>query len=323
MVAAGCACADIDRSATSDEAAGALAEKSPRADLVSCPATPVHLKVLYWLKERQAEDGSWGEGDGKVASTALATAAFLSACETPASSDRFVLSGAQGQHPVAKACDWLVRFVNAAEAQGDSRRSSSIDMPLIALALAEAYGASRNQNLKRPAILCLRKVVDACSAVGEDAKDKDTLDLAMWSSLALRAAKSARLEVYRRDQVLTRLEAILEKADYDSDGYYGGLQRLRYANVKDHRNWVDWIKEHQRAFLESFVDAGRTAGGVGIGYCRFPPSSAKSTGFGAVADSALWVMGLQIAAERTLPLLPDNGKTNEIGNVEVPVHIDL
>jgi len=45
------------------------------------------LKSLNWLQSKQNKDGTWGSGENKDVLTALATLAFISRNETPASEE--------------------------------------------------------------------------------------------------------------------------------------------------------------------------------------------------------------------------------------------
>ena len=288
---------------------------------------PSSINVLCWLKGQQAEDGGWGDVAGeRVAVTSLAILAFLESAEYPCSYNykRFGVI----DHPVAKACGFLLRCDQLKRADMKSKRpgESLLNLPLAAFALAETYGMTYNQSLKEPAQRLLAQVV-ACDY---DAKDGESRDLAIWAALALRAAKYAKIDVDGRDERLTRLENALAKFDYATLGYYGDLRRFRvayrrYASRNDEVAWVEWKQGIRKTFRDSFVETGKTADGrIRLGYCKFPSKSPDSTGLGAVADSALVVMKDEIGGNgrRNLPCVEDSESavsTNEVDCITVEI----
>jgi len=311
-----------------ESATGLPPEDSDTRNVVRQPSS---INVLYWLREQQAEDGGWGDVAGeRVAVTSLATLAFLVSGEYPGSNsgnNQFGLSA--NDHPVAKACGFLSRCDQLKRTDLKRKRpgESSLNLPLAAFALAETYGMTKNPNVKESAQRLLSQVVD-CEY---DSKDGESRNLTMWSALALRAAKYARIEVDGRDESLERLENALAQFDSATLGYYGDLLRFRtafrrYAERNDEVAWVEWKKGIRKTFRDSFVETGKTSNGIRLGYCKFPSESPDSTGFGAVADSALVVMKDEIGGNgrRNLPV-NDNSpcavSTNVVDRIAVEVDI--
>ena len=288
---------------------------------------PAALNVLCWLQEQQAEDGGWGDVAGeRAAVTSLGILAFLASGESPCCNGNHNLFGVSAcDHPVAKACEFLSRCDQLKETGLEHKclGRSPLNLPLAAFALAETYGMTRNPAVKESAQRLLARVA-SCDC---DVQDGESRDPAMWSALALRAAKYARIEVDSLDERLKRLESALEQCNYEASGYYGDLRRFRAAfgpsaDKSDMAAWVEWKKAVRKTFRDSFVETGTTPDGRLVGYCRLPAESPDSTGLGAVADSALVVMKDAIGGNgrRNLPVF-DNPSTNGADCVEVEVDI--
>lgn len=291
---------------------------------------PSSINVLYWLQEQQADDGGWGDVAGeRVAVTSLAILAFLKSGECPGSYSCYKFGESANDHPVAKACEFLSRCdqLKNADVKTMHHGESSLNLPLAAFALAETYGIAKNPNVKESAQRLLPQVV----ACGHDAKDGGSRDLAIWSALALRAAKYARIEVDGRDECLERLEKALLQFDHATLGYYGDLRRFRAAYRRcaaknDMDAWAEWKKGIRKTFRDSFVETGKASDGIRLGYCKFPSGSPESTGLGAVADSALFVMKDEIGGNGRRNLSFDDNSagavsTNGVDGIAVEVDI--
>ena len=291
---------------------------------------PSSINILYWLQEQQAEDGGWGDVAGeRVAVTSLAILAFLKSGEYPGCNSCHKFGEAANDHPVAKACEFLSRRdqLKNTEVKAAHHGGTSLNLPLAALALAETYDMTKNPNVKESAQQLLLRIV-ACDY---DAKEGESLDLAMWSALALRAAKYARIRVDGRDESLEHIENVIEQGEHVTLGYYGDLQRFRAAfgrcaSKNDMEAWVEWKKGVRKTFRAAFVETGKTPDGIRLGYCKFPSGSPESTGLGAVADSALFVMKDEIGGNgrRNLPFIDlsaGTGSTN--GVVDIAVEVDI
>lgn len=298
------------------------------SDVRNVVRQPSSINVLYWLREQQADDGGWGDAAGeRVAVTSLAILAFLNSGEYPGSYSCHKFG--ESVHPVVKAYEFLSRCdqLKKADVKAIHHGESMLNLPLAAFALTETYGITKNPNAKESAQQLLPRIV-ACDY---DAKDGESRDLAMWSALALRAAKYARIEVDGRDESLERLEKALSQFDHATLGYYGDLRRFRAAYRRcaaknDMDAWAEWKKGIRKTFRDSFVETGKASDGIRLGYCKFPSESPESTGLGAVADSALFVMKDEIGGNgrRNLPFddnSPGAVSTNRMECIAVEVDI--
>ena len=300
------------------------------SDVRNVVRQPSSINVLYWLREQQANDGGWGDVAGeRVAVTSLAILAFLKSGEYPGGNSCYNFGVSANDHPVARAYEFLSRCdqLNNAEVKDIHHGESSLNLALAAFALADTYDMTKNPNVKESAQQLFPRIV-ACDY---DAKDGESRDLAMWTALALRAAKYARIRVDGLDESLEHIENVIAQGEHVTLGYYGELQRFRAAFGRcaaknDMDAWVEWKKGIRKTFRDSFVETGMAPDGIRLGYCKFPSESPESTGLGAVADSALFVMKDEIGGNgrRNLPFddnSPGAVSTNRMECIAVEVDI--
>ncbi len=175
-------------------------------------------KALKWLKENQNDDGSWGVfPESRYAFTALATLAFLAHGETPQSQDY--------GPTIVKALKKMVRWVE--EADNYVGPGDTYSHPVVAYALAEAYGITRIPMLKasmekavdvvvsninkngsysywydRVPRIQRRDPVTGLMPNGDTPQPPCDLSFAGWNYQALKAALSAGCELPGLDQAI-------------------------------------------------------------------------------------------------------------------------
>ena len=295
-------------------------------------AVDTKTKVLYWLKAHQCKDGSWQDGDNPAASTALAVLAYLSRGEFPGRTKEFGVSAAD--HPVALASEYLVGYVGKlAAAQGKMAPQDETALPIVARALAETYGMTKNPNLKEAAIESMKLVVERNQKLSDEAKSVGSLDAVVWSALALEAGKWAKIPVEGLVECHAGLTNYLARCDCDENSYYDGLRkfkaamrRVNYEKIKKEIDaWQRWIKTKIQDCNVALVvepSGGKTGR---RGYFDFPASSPNSTGLGATADSALAVLELMIGGGgmRWLPNIEDGPAEPEDDPDFQPVAVDI
>ena len=96
---------------------------------------------LDWLAKQQKEDGRWEETAGPIAHTGLAMLCYYGygASHTPES---------PYEETLAKAVEWMIKKVGPeGQLMGGGRM---YDQAIGTLALAEAYGVSKDERIKRP-----------------------------------------------------------------------------------------------------------------------------------------------------------------------------
>ena len=151
------------------------------------------LKGLYWLRDHQNDDGSWGEGAiDKAALTGLALLALLAHGETPSSTDF--------GPAVLKAIKKLVEFLgpNADKVPGGYRHG------IVMYALAESYAVTKIPMLEDVLNKGMTKLIKGQSSLGSfnygynnkpipecGNKPRPDLSVAGWNYQALKAAFAA------------------------------------------------------------------------------------------------------------------------------------
>ena len=152
------------------------------------------LAALRWLAQHQADDGSWKVGPSPAAGTALATLAFLGRGFT---GDRGEFSRA-----INNALTFLVGCLGD---DGFVKEKNMYAQGAVTLALAEAYGLTRNPKIQAAleravaANLAAQRVTKAVGQRGGwrytlTAADSDT-SVSGWMIMGLKSAKLAGLEI--------------------------------------------------------------------------------------------------------------------------------
>jgi len=192
-------------------------------------------KALKWLKDNQNEDGTWGVyAESRYAFTALAALAFLAHGETPASQDY--------GPTVIKALKAMIAWTDRAGSYyigpGDT-----YSHPVVAYALAEAYGITKIPMLKasmdktmdfivnnmnkngsysywydRVPRVMRRDPVTGLMPKGDSPQPPSDLSFAGWNYQALKAALSAGCEIPGLEQAIDNAVKGLKTHCDEKDG---------------------------------------------------------------------------------------------------------
>jgi hypothetical protein len=163
------------------------------------------LRALRWLKKNQSPDGSWGSN--KAAMTALALLTYLAHGDTPASEE------------FGDTVERAIRFlVEAQESNGrfKGRDGHDYTQPIVAYALAEAWGMTKIPMVKTAAVKAIEIVAKGQNASGSfdyglkpGGTGRDDLSYAAWCVQALKAASIAGLE-YDVPEIKTAMERAIK-----------------------------------------------------------------------------------------------------------------
>ena len=222
------------------------------------------LKALRWLKHTQNSDGSWN-GPSGPAVTGFAVLSYLAHNEVPGRSREFGPT-------VERAVEYLAGSVTL-DAAGNATGVKGMDgnqyaFPIAAYALAEAYGMTRNPNIKEATEKCLARIIDGQSSTGgwdykfDRSSNRDDTSLGGWCIQALKAGRMAGLRPDGIDVCIKKAIGCLKKRAYSDklgfkytamDKGNGGLagvgclamQLLGYGREPEVRNALnvmrDWL----------------------------------------------------------------------------------
>ncbi len=193
------------------------------------------LKVLWWLKDQQSKNGSWDKEGNALANTALAVLTYLAHGEYPGSSSPYKKDFGP---VVLNAVKYLIGRVkqtpNGVRMEGSDDNEYAF---LIATyALCEAYGMTRNPDIKDVAYLCLDRIVKGQSATGgweyklDRESTRDDLSFAGWALQALKAGKMAGLEPKGLDVCIKKAVRCLQTRNFKPHGGF-------HYTAEDNYNW--------------------------------------------------------------------------------------
>ena len=155
------------------------------------------IRALRWLKAVQNEDGSWPQN--KVAMTGLAILAFLAHGETPGNSPEF-------GETVQRGIEFLLSHQRE-DGLFTIRDANNYSHPIATYALCEAFGMTRNPNIRDAADRALDHIIRGQHPSGgwdynmrQSARD-DTSYMG-WCAQALKAAQMA--DFYHDPEALER-----------------------------------------------------------------------------------------------------------------------
>ena len=181
------------------------------------------MKVLWWLKAHQNQDGSWGGGN-KIANTALAILTYLAHGEFPGSPSPYK----RDFGPVVQsAIDYLLTHLNPEKEQTakfNPTDGHEYSFLIATYALCEAYGMTKNPNCKEAAERCLKRIVDNQSSTGgwdynlNKNSTRDDLSYAGWAIQALKAGKMAGLHPEGLQTAINKAINCLKKRSYSKSG---------------------------------------------------------------------------------------------------------
>ena len=181
------------------------------------------MRSLRWLKAVQNEDGSWPQN--KVAMTGLAILAFLAHGETPGKSPEF---GAT----VQKGIEFLLSHQRE-DGLFSIRDANNYSHPIATYALCEAFGMTRNPNIRDAADKALDHIVRGQHPSGGwdynmRQSDRDDTSYMGWCAQALKAAQMA--DFYHDPEALERASRLsvrgFKKNGFQDGGFgYTGPQK--------------------------------------------------------------------------------------------------
>ena len=181
------------------------------------------LKILWWLKDQQKYDGTWG--DGKAANQAFAILTYLAHGEYPGSGSPYQKDFGP---VVMKAINWIMDNVYV-DSQGvcKIRESDSNEYAFLisAYAMCEAYGMTKNPNIKDTALQMLDRIVKGQSATGgwdyklKSTSDRDDVSFAGWAIQALKAGKMAGLKPEGLDIAIKKAIRCLQTRNFENGSF--------------------------------------------------------------------------------------------------------
>ena len=224
------------------------------------------MKALRWLKEKQSDDGSWGQAN-KHAMTGLAILAFLGHCETTDSKEF--------GETVTKAITWLVEK----GLQNDGKLADNIANKhwvyahaIASYALAEAYTMTRNARRRVPKLrtvvtMSTKRILDSQNTNGGwfyayEQNPKSDTSITGWHIQAVKAATYTKLPIDGMKKCIDKACDYLEMAQgpEGSFGYHNaggqrysmtgvgvlGLQMGGRGNKREAKKGIDFILDHTK-----------------------------------------------------------------------------
>ncbi len=207
---------------------GALAKDEVMSRLGGSPQSETAVdKALAYLASVQEEDGRWdiakhgGQGGHDVAATAFALLAFYGRGETHLDQE------CQYHDVVKNGLDWLVGQGNAAT--GDLRgpkpqRNAMYDHGIAALALVEAYGVTKDTELRPMAQAAIDFIAESQHEEGGwryQPNERGDLSVSGWMVMALASAEMSGIRVSKKtwDGVRNFLSVVSGGTNGGSYGY--------------------------------------------------------------------------------------------------------
>lgn len=202
---------------------GALADPKVMAKLGGSQATEAAVdKALAYLASKQSEDGRWdlgangGKAGHEVSATAFALLAYYGRGERHDIECRY-------RDTVARGLKWLLSQQNAAtgDLRGPKPQTHGMyDHGIGSLALIEAYGVTKDQELRPRAMAAIDFIVEAQHSEGGwryKPGDPGDLSVSGWMVMALGSAEMSGLPVPEKTR-----KGVVKFLDYISGGQHGG-----------------------------------------------------------------------------------------------------
>ena len=172
------------------------------------------IRSLRWLKAVQNEDGSWPQN--KVAMTGLAILAFLAHGETPGNSPEF-------GETVQKGIQFLLDHQRE-DGLFTIRDANNYSHPIATYALCEAFGMTRNPNIRDAADKALDHIVRGQHPSGGwdynmRQSERDDTSYMGWCAQALKAAQMA--DFYHDPEALERASRLAVRG-FKKNGFQDG-----------------------------------------------------------------------------------------------------
>ena len=179
------------------------------------------MRALRWLKTQQRPDGSWAGRSGTLNMTGFVVLTYLSRGIKPGADPEF-------GETLRKGVEYLMR----------NRHKDAIALA----ALAEAYGLSRNPNIRQIVEQSLNDLADQMKETiwgphrdGSKAKEPRDLTKLTFYVMALRSAQLSRFKIPNLQKGLDKLrEGFLHQANKKHGGFssaFYGPPRLNYPRI--------------------------------------------------------------------------------------------
>ncbi len=191
-------------------------------------------KAMRWLKKTQGADGAWrckyGNSNNEAACTGLAVLTFLAHGETPSQSKEF-------GETVQKAIDWLVSHQKPTKGgrpcdPNDPNATWTIDgagaeeygFLISTYALSEAYGMTKNPDVKEAAMHGLERMIRGQSPTGgwnyrlaREATHPDDISYGGWCIQAIKAGKLAGIHIEGMEECIKKAINCLKTRNFCED----------------------------------------------------------------------------------------------------------
>ncbi|MFP6873620.1 MAG: hypothetical protein VCA55_08920 [Verrucomicrobiales bacterium] len=203
---------------------GALADTGVMAKLGGTPLSEAAVdKALAYLVSQQEEDGRWditrtgGTRGHDVAATAFSLLALYGRGERHDAPCKY-------QDNVKRGLDWLTGQQNGAS--GDLRGNSPLgnamyDHGIAALALVEAYGVTKDQELKGKAFAAIDFIVDSQHEEGGwryQPRQRGDLSVSGWMVMALASAEMSGIKIPNKKKTWQGIRDFLKIVGGGKDG---------------------------------------------------------------------------------------------------------
>ena len=175
------------------------------------------LKALRWLKKTQTGSGCW---PGPISNTGLAVLTYLAHGETPQSKEfGFTVENALQYLVNAQFTDksGLCRFKGT-----DGNEYAFL---IVTYALCEAYGMTKNPNVKDTALKALQRIVDNQSPTGgwdykiNKTSTRDDMSFEGWALQAVKAGKLAGLHPDGLEECIKKAIKCLKTRNFNKIGF--------------------------------------------------------------------------------------------------------
>lgn len=182
------------------------------------------MKVLWWLKGTQNADGSWSGrsiGNNRLINTSLAILTYLAHGEYPGSRSPYQKDFGPVVH---KAIQYVMSCVEETSSGVKMKGSDGNEYAFLisTCALCEAYGMTKNPDVKDAAILCLERIIKCQTSTGgwdyqlDKNSTSDDVFAAGWALLALKAGKMAHLRPDGLDDCIKKAIRCLKMRNFNN-----------------------------------------------------------------------------------------------------------